>query len=126
MPGCGDVCLDMCVDIVNEFHRARVVTARKAHLCVECETKILPGTKFELVNSKTEGKFWIAKTCLMCLEIREAFVCGSWIYGELYSNIEEVMFPIWDTAGPLDCLAKLESKEARDYLRELYRDWKSD
>lgn len=65
-------------------------------------------------------------TCLVCAEIRGAFVCGSYEFGRLWESIWEEMFPIWDTHGPIDCLAKLETKAARDYARERYAEWRAD
>jgi hypothetical protein len=32
-------------------------------------------------------------------------------------SIEEETFPIWKRSGPIDCLAKVESLEARKVLR---------
>ena len=40
------------------------------------------------------------------------------------SFVADVMFPIWETEGPIDCLAKVESKEARDLLRARYAEWR--
>jgi len=122
--GCADVCLDHAADCDNEFYSDSIVKARKPHKCCECGFTIAPGQQYERVSGKSDGDIWVSKTCGPCAEIRKAFVCGSWIFGQLWESIEEGMFPAWDTSGPIDCLAKLETREARDVCRERYREWK--
>lgn len=124
--GCADVCLDHCYDEDNELYAESTVTARKPHTCCECGVTIAPGQSYQRVSGKSDGRMWTAKTCAVCVEIRRAFVCGTWIFGELWQSIEEGMFPVWDTSGPIDCLAKLDTREARDKCRERYRQWRED
>ena len=126
MSGCADVCLDHGYDGYNVFYKERIVTARKLHHCVECGEEIRVGEKYELVNLKNEHGFQAIKTCAVCEEIRNAFICGTWAFGELWESIREGMFPVWETKGPLDCLAKLTTVAARDRCREEYADWKED
>lgn len=120
---CADVCLDHGYDEDNEFYREAIVTARKPHKCVECGSTIQPRARYERASGKNDGRVWDVKTCLLCMEIRKAFVCGTWCFGQLWDSIEQGMFPIWTEKGPIDCLAKVETAEARDKLREAYREW---
>lgn len=122
---CADVCLDHDYDEYNEFYSEQIVTARKAHRCCECAETIQPGAKYERASGKSDGRIWTVASCALCAEIRGAFVCGSWQFGQLWESIEETLFPIWDTSGPIDCLAKLETVEARNKCRDRYRDWKA-
>jgi hypothetical protein len=119
---CADVCLDHDYQDDNVCYRDRVVTARKTHKCCECGTEIPRGARYELAEGKSDV-FWAEKTCLPCREIREAFVCGSFEFGRLWESIEEEMFPVWDTRGPIDCLAKLDSLDARELARAKYQEW---
>lgn len=121
---CAEVCLDHDFDCSNDFYHEAVVKARKVHKCCECGEAIPVGASYQRASGKSEGDVWTAKTCVVCAEIRRAFVCGSWTFGYLWESIEEGMFPVWDTQGPLDCLAKLESLEARNKCRDRYRDCK--
>jgi len=127
MSGCADVCIDMGYDGENDFFSQSVVKARKSYHCEECGEQIGCGVLYERsTGGKFEGDIWTAHTCLLCKEIRDAFVCGSYIFGELFREIEEVMFPIWNEHGPIDCLAKLKTKEARDEVRHRYKEWESE
>lgn len=127
MSGCADVCLDHGYGYEpNNFWSSAIVTARKVYTCVECHEPISPGQRYERARGKTDNRFWTVTSCLVCAEIRDAFVCGSWIYGDLWESIRESMFPIWETKGPLDCLAKLTTLEARQKCREEYEEWQED
>ena len=121
---CADVCLDHDADCSNDFYRESIPTARKPYKCCECGDVIPVGSKYQRASGKSEGDVWTAKTCIICADIRKAFVCGSWIFGQLWESIREEMFPIWDERGPIDCLAQLETLEARNKCREFYREWK--
>lgn len=124
---CADVCLDMDYDAcANDFYHERMVVARKAHRCCECGEAIPVGARYQRATGKSDGEVWTATTCAVCAEIRQAFVCGSWVFGGLWDEIEDVMFPVWNEQGPLDCLAKLQTIEARDKCRTRYREWRED
>lgn len=125
MSGCADVCLDMDSDYGgSDFYRESIVKARKSHQCCECGDAIASGQTYERASGKSDGDMWSFATCASCAAIRDAFVCGSWIYGMLWESIEEGMFPVWDRTGPIDCLAKLETLEARDKCRQRYQQWR--
>lgn len=123
MAGCADVCLDYGYDYEGTFFYERLIVSRKSHVCCECGLAISRGDAYWMARGADEGSIWCAKTCPTCYEIREAFVCGSWTYGELWTAIREGMFPIWNEKGPIDCLMKVESLEARNVLRKRYAEW---
>lgn len=125
MSGCADVCLDHDYDGFNEFYSDRLVTARKPHKCCECGGAIGSGQRYQRASGKNDGNLWTEATCAVCAEIRAAFVCGTWIFGELWESIRETMFPIWETLGPLDCLAKLTTLGAREKCRAEYAKWQA-
>ena len=124
---CADVCIDMDYDSdENKFHWAEVRKARKAHVCCECRETIPAGARYEHVSAKSDDCVWSAKTCPTCLEIRQSLVCGSWINGQLWEEIENGVFPAWVIDGPFDCLAQIDSLEARNVLRERFKEWQAD
>lgn len=124
--GCADVCLDHGYDEGNEFFDQRFQVARKPWSCTECERPIPAKQKYEYSVGKNEGFMFSKRTCLVCSEIRDAFVCGSFIFGMLWESIEESIFPRWGEEGPFDCLAKLSTPEARSYIQQRYEDWNDD
>ena len=121
--GCSDICLDMGYDDTTEFYREISRTARKAHTCCECRQIIAPRSTYWYATGKSDGDMWQAKTCATCYEIRRALVCGSWILGQLWEEIENAIFPEWKKLSPIDCLAKIDSLAARDKLRSAYADY---
>ena len=124
MSGCADVCLDMGYDEPNEFYAAKTCVARKEHQCCECGERIATGAKYERANGKSDGAFWSFSTCVKCVEIREAFVCGSFVFEQLWETIGEEMFPRWNERGPWECLAKLTTDGARSLINHKYREWR--
>ena len=123
---CADVCLSHDWDGSNDFHSSRTVKARKTHRCCECGREIGVGESHEYVSAKSDGGFYTNRTCAECAEIREAFVCGTWIYGELWESIREEMFPVWRKKGAWDCLAKLTSEAAVAKCNAGYLEWRVD
>jgi hypothetical protein len=126
MSGCADVCVTHDWDGSNEFYAERVVVARKAHECIECEEQIAPGQMYRRSNGKADGDFFTVPTCLVCVEIAKAFVCGGQVFSMLWESIEEEIFPRWREEGPFECLAKLSTTEARAYIQHRYDAWEAD
>lgn len=124
--GCADACLDMDYDSSSsdDFHRERVVKSRGYHVCCECQRAILPEQEYERASGKSDGYMWTAKTCISCYRIRRVLVCGSYVYGRLWEEIREAIFPIWNRYSPIDCLAKLDEKIDRDRMMTEYREWR--
>ena len=126
MSGCSDVCLVMDYDESNAFYQEVTPRARKPHKCCECGAPIAVGEQYQRATGKADGSIFSECSCLACTEIRKTFCCGSWIFGELWEQMHEQMFPTWREAGPYDCLAKLETERARDKCREEYAFWVGD
>ncbi len=123
---CADVCISMDYD-GNRFASSKMRTARKPHRCCECRETIPVGARYEVYSAcSDDGDFFEAKTCAVCFDIRNALVCGSWIFEELWEAIEEGVFPAWITTSPIDCLAKVDSLAARDRLRERFAGWRDE
>ncbi len=123
---CSDVCLDMDYDVDNEFYAEVTYTARKPYHCCECRETIVPGQRYERATGKADDHIWTVKTCAHCAAIRKALVCGSWQFGKLWEQIEENVFPVWLTHSPIDCLAQIDSLEARNKLRERFDEWQAE
>jgi hypothetical protein len=121
-----DVCISHDVDGFCDFYAERIVTARKPHECCECRRAIAPGTVYERATGMYEGGFFRDATCLVCADVRKAFVCGSWLLGELWESVEDELFPRWRTEGPFECLARLSTADAREYCQKRYSEWESD
>jgi hypothetical protein len=121
-----DVCISHDYDGANDFYTERVVTARKPHRCVECGEVIAIGARYERVSLKNIAGFYTEATCLLCVEIRRAFVCGAYVFGMLWDSIEEELFPRWRSEGPFECLAKLSTPEARAFCQSRFAEWEAD
>lgn len=89
----------------------KVRTARKTHKCNECNGQIAIGEKYE-INRGLFGDGWSEfKTCSICKEIRDHFLCG-WYYGGVWEELDSYFM---DEDFPLSCLSEL-SKPARDVM----------
>jgi hypothetical protein len=123
---CADVCLSHDHDCDSAFSVTKYPTARKPHKCCECRAVIPSGAKYQRCTGKWDGVFGSETTCMVCCEIREAFVCGSWVFGMLWESMREEMFPMWRTKGAWDCLAKLTTTEAVAKCNAKYKEWYGD
>lgn len=103
----------------NEFMSEEIRKARKEYKCCECNSTILPGQKHEYARGANDGSFWAERTCLICSEIRHAFCCDGWWYGELWNGMREVMDQL-----NTSCYQKLNSPAARMELRRRWQEWK--
>lgn len=99
----------------------RIITAAKQYACSECRETIGKGTNHELVKGMWDGSWSSFRTCLSCVEIRTHFGCGEgWIYGELWSQLEDNFFPDMKAGGP--CMEGL-SPEAKSRMFERRLVW---
>ena len=71
-----------------DFYAKKFVTARREHVCEECGCKILPGQRYERICGKWEEEMHVHKTCMVCVEIRDCYFC-SWLFGEMWNDIEQ-------------------------------------
>ena len=115
---CGCIYLDVDSDAVE------VVTmrmARKAHRCLECRRDIQPGQRYEVRAQFAEGSASTFKTCSVCAEIRNAFFCSGWYYGDVWQQVRESMFE--DRGLTSACLEKLATVEAKQFLQQRWWTW---
>jgi hypothetical protein len=97
--------------------------ARKEHQCYECREVIPAGASYEYCSGIWDGRADSFKTCLSCVEIRNHFACEGWLFGQVWSDIEENLFPDMKAGGP--CMKGL-SPEAKTRLFERRLKWLED
>lgn len=122
---CADVCLSLSdYDCGPEWSADRRVRAAKPHRCCECGEAIATGDVHEVVVGRWDGEFNTYRTCAACVEVRAAFCCGGWIFGELWESVRAELFPRWEkNLMGVECLAKLETDEAVAKMRAKYAAW---
>lgn len=117
-----DVCIGGYDCDGPEFYTAKVVKARKSHKCYECRSEIKSGEQYFRDTGMWGGDFSTFRTCCLCVEIRDAFSCdGTWMYGSLWDDLRECVFPELTTANK--CLQKL-GVAARQQVIEEWQKWK--
>ena len=104
-----------------EFESTSIVKARKNHSCCECAGVIVVGSQYERVVGKWDEDISVYKTCLPCAEIRQAFCCDGWVYGQLWNDAIEGEFFEHMTTG---CLEKLTTAAAKQFLIKRWNEWK--
>lgn len=82
-----------CIDAVweddcNTFETKRHYTAKKNHVCNECNRVIATGERYEYIAAKYDGEFYSVKTCFDCVSMRDALFCTAY-YGNIWCNVEE-------------------------------------
>lgn len=91
------------------------------HQCNECGSTITIGSSYEYVCGKWNGDLLYYKTCGACHAIREAFFCGSWIYGEILSELyKHIAAHNGEIVG--ECIASLPPM-ARDRVCDLIEEY---
>ncbi len=94
------------------------IRARKAHHCVECREAIAIKDEYERYVLIGDGSASTYKTCLSCVEIRDHFACDGWLFGQVWSDIENNFFPDMKAGGP--CMEGLSPPaKARLFERRL-------
>jgi hypothetical protein len=108
-------------DCSLDFQDVTWPKARKEHKCCECSRIIGVGEEYQRWAGKWDGTVESFKTCLRCVEIRDGFSCGnSTAFGAMWAEMREYVFPIMNTA----CFDKVESVEAKAFLRSQWMNWK--
>ena len=120
---CADVCLSHDYDGDTSFYEEGFSRSRKAYVCCECGDTIRLGQRYQWAKGTTTDGLFRVHTCAVCAEIRATFVCGSWVFGELWESIRDEMFPVWKRASAIDCLAKLTSDTAIAKCNAVYGEW---
>jgi len=93
--------------------------ARKSHVCCECAETINRGDKHEHVSGIWNGEPSRFRTCLTCVEIRDAFFCDGWEYGSVLQALSDHLCDLTDL--PCECLAQL-SQKARKVVCKMIED----
>jgi len=94
--------------------------AARARKCSECGDDIPKGAKYERIKGCWDGAWSTYSTCLSCVEIRDHFACNGFLFGSLWSDLEENFFPEMKMGGP--CMEGL-SPEAKLRLVTLRMEW---
>lgn len=103
---------DGIVEIIREDD---VSKSRKDRKCTECGRVVPAGTPHQLHVGTFEGEISEYRTCLLCVEVRTTFSCtGGFVYGQLWEDLEYA----FDDGITTGCLDKLQTVEAKRYLRE--------
>ena len=105
MSECGCVWVD--TDDCEQWRlENRLVTARKDHKCYECGDQIKKGDQYKLEKLADVDGISTYKTCMTCFEIRKAFFCQGWWYGQVSCDLRE---HIREMGGKIssDCIAPL-------------------
>ena len=123
MSGCGDVCVWVGDYDSAEFYKTEYPVAAKDHKCCECRRPILKGETYEVTRALYDGLWGTYKTCVECIEIRTQLFCEGWLFGGMWEGIEDQAFPEWRDTGPMECLAQIKSKTARDKLANAFNEW---
>lgn len=120
MSDCG-VCISGGGSEVCTGYRCVIVKAGQEWTCSECAGKILKGAKYELASWFYPGdSFGNCKTCLLCAEIADAFMCGGRWHGECFWEDMQRAFPKLTTS----CFDRLKTPEAKAELQRRWTEWK--
>lgn len=105
-----------------------------AHACCECGETIATGVTYEHyegTNPESDpddadpdvDPVDVYRTCTLCVEIRDHFECGGWIFGQLWQDLQDNFFPDMRMGGP--CMAGL-SPAAKSALVDARLEWVMD
>ena len=103
----------------SEFYNSKMVKARREHRCCECNKIIEKAEVHETVVGKWEGLIQRYRTCALCMEIRTKFGERGWLFGSVWDDIHEYLFPEMN----FNCMEGL-SPEARTRIIERWQKWK--
>lgn len=119
-----------CINVYDhgdacDEHTAKKVRARKEFKCGECPGQIMPGETYELVRMLFGEQWETHRTCPDCLSIRDAFFCGSYLYGEIRDYMRE---HIRDVCGELSetKISELTASARAWVCEEIEESWSDD
>ena len=101
--------------------KSKIVRANKPHKCCECERIIDPGEKYERLNILYDGDFCSHATCLVCMEIANAFCVNGRLIEHLWEGMNEC--DVWEHLTTA-CFDRLQTVEAKTELRRRWMQWK--
>jgi len=102
------------------FFKSYVRRSRKSRHCDECGKSIEPGDRYENASGLFDGYFSRMITCVPCVEVRDHFACNGYMFGQIWSDIEENFFPNMVAGG--ECLQGA-TPTAKAKLFEQYNEW---
>lgn len=83
----------MCDYEIPELYSETCASARKAHKCCECKSKISKGDKYWNIKGKWDGQFASYKMCNSCYQLGQFLMkrenCFHWSFGTLFEEIQE-------------------------------------
>lgn len=103
-------------------YRCVIVKAGQNWECCECGKLIPKGEKYELASwfyADGDGH-GNCKTCLVCAEIADAFMCGGRWHSESFWEHMESSYPKLTTA----CFDRLKTMAAKTELQRRWMEWK--
>ncbi len=107
--------------------KLKTITARKNHICEECNREIKKGELYEFYNGIFEGEFFCTKTCLDCVSLRDSFFpMGGYLTGNIRDEIGEHI--VYELGGEVDekCIVQL-TPAMKDLVFGLMEEgWKRD
>jgi hypothetical protein len=120
MEGTCDVSLGDYDGDEAEFFDSRLVKARKAHSCYECDGEIAVGAQYERVSGKWDGELRTYHFCLPCAEIATEF-SESRTFGFLWEGMEQN----WHEGAHITaCMNRLTTADAKRRLHDQWLKWK--
>ena len=102
------------------IYRSVTLKARKPHKCCECKRTIQDKDNYERVTGLWDGSWSTYRFCAACSEISQRLSCDGRLFGSLWDDIQEYLFP--EMGG--DCFDKLETAHAKQFLRDRWMEWK--
>lgn len=104
--------------------QCKTVRASRDWECCECGERIPKHTAYELASgfrADNGNSHWQSKTCVLCAEIANAFMCdGRWYgSGRFWEQMEESFASLNSS-----CFDRLKSAEAKTELRRRWMEWK--
>ena len=84
-------CIDMDIDVFSDMIDEKITQANENFICCECKKQIKKRENFKSEILSFENKISEYKICLACINIRDVFVCGSWIYGLILDEIYDCL-----------------------------------
>lgn len=94
------------------------VVARKSHRCYECGEDIERGARYRKESGLWDGRFDEFKICLPCIAVRDRLACNGWVYGNIWSEIIEHLFPTLTAGGP--CIEGMRPEGKRKLFDEFF------
>lgn len=105
-----------------QFYNEKLVTARKAHVCYECQEPIAKGQQHERVTGKWDGDIRTYRFCAGCWEILHEFSeDGAMCFGVTWDTFRDE----WNAGATLQgCLNRLTSIDAKQLMARQWRKFK--